>query len=447
MKNKRKILIVINSDLHVRNYISTNVFKDLFTNYDVSIAFNSNINQTINSKDLLTFSSQFTNYYNKIFHYLMWNKRSLSSSFRFRIKRLHGFHLKEESSLITILRFVRYIFNYTEFFLFANKYTFPIVFYILNKISKNNSSLLNIIKQKNPDIIIYPSTAYEDLAIDILKISQQESIKSVFIIDNWDNISSKSILWLKPDKVLVWGEQTKQQAIDIQNFNEEQVEIIGSARFDGYFRQRNDILVSNFSFKYILLLGYSIPFDEVKLVYQIDKIVSKHSEIFSGIKVLYRPHPFRQGKDKVDVSILKNTIIDPQLDSLYSNNFDASPPDLNYYPSLISNAEFVISCLTSMIIETLVFKKKLLIIAYDEKNNFASPKGFYQNYVHFKELKDVTSLTFCNDFNNLEEDFLNSWKDRHKIDVDLLEKQREYFCYNDTRGFGNRLFKICEKLC
>ena len=56
---------------------------------------------------------------------------------------------------------------------------------------------------------------------------------------------------------------------------------------------------------------------------------------------------------------LKKTIIDKQL---YTNYFKLDfktsfQPNLKYYPALLSNAEFVLGGLTSMMIESLIFKK------------------------------------------------------------------------------------------
>ena len=41
---KKKILIVINSDLFIRNYIKTNVFKELEKNYETYFFANNEIN-------------------------------------------------------------------------------------------------------------------------------------------------------------------------------------------------------------------------------------------------------------------------------------------------------------------------------------------------------------------------------------------------------------------
>ena len=99
----------------------------------------------------------------------------------------------------------------------------------------------------------------------------------------------------------------------------------------------------------------------------------KSSHILKNYKIIYRPHPWRKGFEYFDFKKFKNIKIDPQLEENYKKkNFQTTfQPDLNYYPSLIKNADMVISGPTSMIVESLIFRKKVLILSHNRKKFIA----------------------------------------------------------------------------
>lgn len=75
-----------------------------------------------------------------------------------------------------------------------------------------------------------------DLCYEIINIALSLNVPSYFLIDNWDNLSSKALYMKLPDYMGVWGQQTKLHAISIQKMSEENVHVLGSARFCPYER-------------------------------------------------------------------------------------------------------------------------------------------------------------------------------------------------------------------
>ena len=52
---------------------------------------------------------------------------------------------------------------------------------------------------------------------DLALLSKNYNYKTIFIINSWDNPSSKNILFNPPDLLLVWGKQTKYDAKHYMN--------------------------------------------------------------------------------------------------------------------------------------------------------------------------------------------------------------------------------------
>ena len=68
-------------------------------------------------------------------------------------------------------------------------------FYKKNVIDKYpiDKELYRVINKINPELIMYPSHCFEPETIKLVRISKKIGSKILFIIDNWDNLSSKTV--------------------------------------------------------------------------------------------------------------------------------------------------------------------------------------------------------------------------------------------------------------
>lgn len=456
---KKNILIVINSDSYVRNYMTTNAFFEIENFFRCSYLVSDKVNvldpfraKVLLGRYAIEDAMQLRHY--KIFSLLMWKYRAKSSSFYFRAmrgRRLHFNFSKDDSFIKKLLKATWRICRYTGRipidFIRNNNLIFPFYINWYKNTLRINAGLEEKIKASMPNIVLFPSSAYDPDGIDIVRICKKIGIPVLFLVDNWDNLSSKSILWEKPSYVAVWGKQSAEHAVNIQGFKKNQVTCIGTPRFDEYFQVRDTYLKSNFDFKYILFVGTALEFDEVGVLQRLNEIMSKHTDIFCSVKIIYRPHPWRQGNDSIIGKGLDNVIIDPQMIDAYtamdSINFQ---PDLSYYPSLLKNAEFVIGGLTSMIIEALIFRKRFMALAYDDGKNYTSQHNALKYYTHFQGLKEIEALSFCENFDQLEAIFISTWLSRNNIDTKKIDSQRRYFYFDDDRTYAIRLRDLCSNI-
>ena len=322
---KKKILIIINDEVYLRNYIRTKVFKKLIKNYSVYYT----ANNTIINKSLLTTLKNFLGFFkvnkkqlvkeNRIRNVLMWRYRYLSKSFIYRIKwfsEINFFELYENCSFkkfankllrsINVIKFNIYI------RIFGSYPFFPLFKYFYINNGRVILSLEKKISKVNPDLIIFPTDSQTKVGNDVLKICIKKKIKTLFLIDNWDNLSDKTVMLDKPDHLAVWGEQSKKHAINIQNMNPNAISCIGTPRFNLYFNKRKKNIKSHFKFKYILFLGTALEFDEFQIIAKVDSIL-KNKPFYGMLKLIYRPHPWRMSKKIINFNKYENILLDPQV--------------------------------------------------------------------------------------------------------------------------------------
>ena len=441
---KSKIFFVISTDEFARNYIHTDVLNKIENDYDVTYIINEKIsvlNNIEGTKKIIKYDDDYSQ--NKklinLFDVYMYKNINKSSSFYFRFKRYNlpknipffkTIYYFLKNILDLKISFFEYYFKTDLIKIRASKFIFP--FYskkVLNNLNINEK-ISNAFKNTKPDLIIYPSSAYEPISFDLIELSKKFKCKTFFLIDNWDNLSSKTILIKRPDFLGVWSEQAKLHAIEIQNFPANKVKIIGSARFNNYFSSRKINLSPHFNFKYILFIGTALEFDEYEVLFELNSIINDNSK-FSGFKIVYRPHPWRQSRNNRSVKSLINVIIDPQVEENYLNNNNTLDfqPDLKYYPSLISNADFLVGGLSSMLIESMIFNKKYIVMVHDDNKHFTNQKNALKYYTHFKGIENLENLYFCDNLKNLG-NLINSLDEKDVVFSDVsFQCKVEFFIF------------------
>ena len=336
----------------------------------------------------------------------------------------------------------------------ANLYIFK---YLLKKFESNykiNDQINYFIENLNPDIIISPIQGNHIGHYETLVAAKQKKITSITLIDNWDNLSSKPMLSPISDYFFVWGQQSLEHANIFHKIDKSKIRIIGTPRFNHYFETRDLNLDPHFNFKYILYLeswgvgNFSLRRGDEDALKRMDKIIEENKEYFKNTKIVFRPYPWRKSKDIIDFEQFKNIVIDPQLkDNYIKKRFDTSvQPDLKYYPSLIKNAEMVIAGPTSMVIESVIFKKQTLLLA-QSYNQFLSHGSFLKNSEHFDDIEKIGLVSLCDDINDLEVKLFNCYKNINNNDlIEKCDNERNYFLYNDNYSYKERLCKLISEI-
>jgi hypothetical protein len=444
--------------------VENNAFEGLENEYDCYYIGSGNV--TI--REHLILKSNFLGFYKEdkeqnqrafdYFNILMYKYRHKSSSFIFRIMRT--FYLSKSSFTHPVKTLISqatsFKFDLLKKYLAKTKLRFLDSSLLFNKHRNNfekshlvNPDLLSAIKATKPSLVIFPSSAYDPAGIDVVKLCRTFKIPSFFLIDNWDNLSSKSILFEKPDYLGVWSQQSLEHAVKIQDFKESNIFILGTPRFDLYFSKRDTNIDSLFPFRYVLFVGTALAFDEAAALEKIDEIIENNKDLFEGVKVVYRPHPWRHGSDTIAGKNLSHVILDPQLESAYlEKNFTTSvQPSLDYYPSLIKNAEFVMGGLTTMLIEVLIFRKPYLALVHDDGVNLTSPHNAFKYFEHFKGLEKIEAINFCYDLQDLPAKFVEQWHNKDPSDAKKIDFQREYYLFQDEKiNYKDKLKSVTQKI-
>lgn len=290
----------------------------------------------------------------------------------------------------------------------------PLISGTLVKSIALDPDLLNALMIAKADLIVIPSSVVDRHSYELMRVANfVGSVKILLLVDNWDNLSSKSALVLKPDFMGVWGQQSVEFAENIHGMEPSRVTLLGTPRFDVYRNYRRPSTHTDItdrklvSFPYILFAGCSVNYNEVDALRALSAAVSKLSSFLpKGTKILYRPHPWGsrvRHLQLLDENPLENVFVDPQITvgrGLKGADFQ---PELDYYPRLLEEAILVVCPLSTMILEATIMRKRVIALAHDDQVSVASPNRLLAFYRHFEGIDKLENLQLVHDLTQLDQ--------------------------------------------
>lgn len=305
-------------------------------------------------------------------------------SFNSRIHLLLGVPIRSKISLKTVLQFrSRYGLALVMIkFFFRNQQMRFLARFLSDKLSGLNK--LNF-DNKPSAMLIFSGGNYSGFENSAIYISNKKQIASILIIDNWDNLSSKSVIWNRPHYAAVWGEDMSQDAIKIQNISRERIIRIGSPRVSRGGNSRRLRLKESGS---ILFAGSGLQHsDEISLLLECSTALSKTN---SNRCLVYRPHPYgltpgeilrinEQIKNHKNISLAFDA-----TDNLAENFY--TKKSFESLSQSIDNADLIIGTHSTVLVEALAHGRQVIAYSMAEFGVFHG-SSVWDNYAHLSRLR------------------------------------------------------------
>ena len=244
------------------------------------------------------------------------------------------------------------------------------------------------IEAQNPDVVLVASvTAWRLPQIDHLRAARALGRRTGVCVFSWDHLSSKALLREVPDRILLWNDTQKREAIEWHGMPEERIAVTGAQCYDQWFdrapsRDRESFChaVGLSAGRPIVLYVCSVmtpnPNESQFVLRWIEEIRRSADPRLRDAGILVRPHPERMDEWK-DVSLERfgNAV-------LYGRNPVSPDAQADYFDSL-HHSHAVVGLVTSAFLEAAIVGRPVLTLLLPE---FA----MYQEGVqHFRYLMQV----------------------------------------------------------
>ena len=185
----------------------------------------------------------------------------------------------------------------------ASRRTLSAVLRVLERVIPPHRAIEAFVRKHDPDLLLVtPLIELGSQQVDYVKCARRLGIRSALCVASWDNLTSKGLVRVIPDHLIVWNEAQKREAVELHGVAPDQVVITGAQLFDRWFSARPDRSRHDFcrdvgldpERPYVLYVGSSIfiapnevPFFERWLA----ALRASADPAVASLGVLIRPHP------------------------------------------------------------------------------------------------------------------------------------------------------------
>jgi hypothetical protein len=244
------------------------------------------------------------------------------------------------------------------------------------------------IRAHAPDaVMVTPVVKYGSDEVEYLKSARALGIPGATAVASWDNLTNKGLLKFDPERVFVWNEAQRREAIDLHGIRPDHVVATGGQLFDKWFERRPSRSHQEFLAEvgldphepYVLYLCSSPfvvrkPDAEIEFVLRLlEGMRSSADESLRRAGLLVRPYPRGSQWRKVDLACHGNAVRWPPKHAYATD--EAALAD--FYDSIAYSAAVVGINTTAMIEAAIVGKPVLTVL---------EPKFAQEGTLHFHHL-------------------------------------------------------------
>lgn len=294
-----------------------------------------------------------------------------------------------------------------------------------------DAGILEFVRSRSPDLmLISPMNLRFSEETEYLKAARKLGVPAAVITLSWDNLSTKGLLHIAPDRLFVWNEYQRQDALEIQHIPEDRISVSGAPFFDKWFaKPRRGRTRQQFCREVgfdpdrpiLLYLGSSknIAKNECWFVQTVhDRLKESDDPWLRSMQILVRPHPANaEIYDKLDTVDAKVWPRNGALPETQEGFADMRDSFRNAVATLGINTSGMID---SVLADLPTFSVKLS--RYDQTQS---------NSKHFKYLVDADAMNLCKDMKTFWAQFAAI---QHGIDP--KKAQRRAFARDFARPKG-----------
>lgn len=458
---KKKIGVFIDHDLTIRNFIFTNSFSELEKKYNLLYIFPDEKNRPGKRRRLTSGIFNKLKVKNKIFVKVDFKRHKYIRYFQI-ISNLYFSRYKSGLDKKTFIYCQERAINSrlkTLFFKILS--IFPIYYFtsfIFKKcILRENFFLKEVLVNNLIDVIVHP-TAWEGFFdSDLIDLGKKLKIPSFILMNSWDNTNLSGMTHGSPFKYLVWGKKAKIYANKYKKIPYKNIEVIGSAQFnynDGSTINYKNLIGLKKNLDFILYAGSNMGLDETKQLEFLDNYIEKYNK---KIKIVYRPHPWKQkakNEKNIQKKNLKNVILDPFSIKNYNSLFNMKSAKgiisskANESRIIIQSSIGVIGPIGTLSLES-CWNKLPCCTFFPQGKEINNLHPFFKYWINLRHLQDFLSelkIPLIRNTEGLIEaiEFICKKKTDNKYKMSLYKKSLKYL---DSRLiYKKKLFNSIDKI-
>ena len=163
--------------------------------------------------------------------------------------------------------------------------------------------IASLISAQKPDVVLVtPLVDIGSDQVEYVKAARSLGIHSALCVHSWDNLTNKGLIRILPERVFVWNEAQKREAITMHGMTPEAVGVTGATVYDQWFAKRPSTTREEFCakagldpsqpfFLYLCSSQFIAPDESEFIARWIHAVRTAPDARLREVGILIRPHP------------------------------------------------------------------------------------------------------------------------------------------------------------
>lgn len=419
----KTIFIPIFQGVEAKNILRTDIYKELVSRGDIRLVL------FIKNKERLS-------YYNKQFEkdnivYEVFEGFKVSilerifSFLKFLMLRTETTKMRKKMVLQETNNYLNYWLGTLFNIIFSAKPIRKIVRW-LDFVLARDSNFKKYFNKYNPDMV-FLAHLFDDVEVSMLREAKKRGVRSTGFINSWDKLTARCNLRLLPDKLIVFNEIVKKEALKYADIKEKDIFISGIPQYDIYVNNkpsnREEFCKSiglNPSQKIIVFapIGRFFSDSDWEMI-DLLRSLKKESLLSPDVELLIRfqPNDFIEEEELKKRPDLLFEIPGIRFSSKRGVDWDMDFSELQHLLDTLYHSSLLICYASSLSVEAAILDKPVININFEvkEKRLMSESPTFFYKTTHYQKALQSGGIRLVNN----KEEFLK-W-----INLYLKEPSRD----------------------
>lgn len=441
----RTVFITIFQGVEAKNILRTDIYKKLIARDDVRIIFfarspeRADYYQKEFSHSRVVYESvekEPQNFWDKIFGYL-----------KTLLLRTETNDLRRRMTLEESGNYFRYIIGLLLNRIFAR----PLIRQIVRRLDYllvRDHTFTDYFEKYHPDAV-FLAHLFDDLEVNLLREAKRRGIETIGFINSWDKLTARATMRLLPDRLVVFNDLVKQEAIDYAEMSEDRIFVAGVPHYDWhinyqplsheeFFRKKG----LNPAKKLIVYapMGKTYSNSDWDIIDLLRDATTRGFVKNAQLLVRFQPNDFT---DEAELKKRPDLIYDlpgVRFSSKRGVDWDMSFDDIHGLTDTLANADLFVCYASSMSIDAAVFDKPVINIDFEVRDRelmSKSPTHFYK-MTHYQKAVRTGGIRYPKSKEEFFRD-IDAYLEDSKLDAAGRKRLVEEQCYKLDGKAGERI--------
>jgi len=254
-----------------------------------------------------------------------------------------------------------------------------------------------LFERYQPVLLVGSSPGLIFSEVPLLRTAVRRHVRTIVVDPSWDNFTNKLIPVRRADRIVVWNDIMKQQAVELHGYTPGQVRVSGPPHWDRYFRGGPAVSREAFFARVgadISRKLITVTTTPMLLYSHFDRVIRSLKAAIddgplAGAQVLVRLHPRDDLRRYEEFSGVPNVIVEkpfkPTVKSGDGLDVDITAENQQHLADTLRHSDVIVTVASTIGVEAAIFDTPVVDVAFDGETPVDPAKSVrrYYRFTHY----------------------------------------------------------------